>query len=82
LWIAGYYEHGSRLRSLMSSKGLEAAFEDTYADLTMTARTKDGTGSGWAGAVSHRAADIDARALATVACDKAVRSQTPQKLDL
>jgi predicted Zn-dependent protease len=81
LWIAGYHEHGNRLRSLMSSRGLAATFADTYVDLTMTARTRDGTGSGWAGAVSHRAADVRPGELAEVACDKAVRSQTPQKLD-
>ncbi|HSK03504.1 MAG TPA: metallopeptidase TldD-related protein, partial [Kofleriaceae bacterium] len=53
----------------------------TAAELTCTARTADGTGSGWAGTASNRAADVDAAALAKVAVDKAMRSARPARLD-
>jgi predicted Zn-dependent protease len=43
-------------------------------------RTPDGTGSGWAGASSHRIADLDASAMARTAVDKAVASTRPRKL--
>lgn len=81
LQIAGFYEHDGTTWALANSAGLHAAHRSTGAGLTMTARTSDGTGSGWAGAFSNRAADLDAGTLARVAVDKAVRSAKPQRLD-
>ena len=78
--IAGFYEHATRSLALASSAGLAAYHAWTSAGLTCTARTPDGTGSGWAGGSSHRAADVDAAALANIAVDKGVRSARPTKL--
>jgi predicted Zn-dependent protease len=47
----------------------------------LTARTPDGTGSGWASATANRIADIDAPAVARVAIDKAVLSQKPRSIE-
>jgi predicted Zn-dependent protease len=79
--IAGFYEHHAHMFSLATSAGLWAHHAWTTADLTCTARTPDGTGSGWAGSSSHRAADLDAAALAKIAVEKAVKSAKPTKLD-
>ncbi|HET9626583.1 MAG TPA: metallopeptidase TldD-related protein, partial [Kofleriaceae bacterium] len=63
------------------SAGLSASHAWTSASMSCTARTPDGTGSGWAGAGSNKMADIDADALARIACDKASRSARPQRLE-
>lgn len=79
--IAGFYEHATRLRAVASSAGLLAAHAWTQASLSCTARTADGTGSGWAGAQSNRTADLDAPLLAKTAVDKAVSSARPRRLE-
>ncbi len=79
--IAGFYEHEARMHALASSAGLWAHHAWTNVKLTCTARTADATGSGWAGTSSHRAADLDAAALAKTAVAKAVRSATPTRLE-
>lgn len=81
LQVAGFYQHESSLHALGSSTGLRASHLRTEAEFTTTARTQDGSGSGWAGAVSHRSAEVDTTSLSKVAIDKAVRSQRPQRLE-
>jgi predicted Zn-dependent protease len=81
LTIAGYYEHGVELIARATTEGLWAAHEATSCRLSCTARTQDGTGSGWAGVSSNKVADVDAAALAKIAVDKAARSANPKKLD-
>jgi len=53
----------------------------TNVSFSATARTADGTGSGWAEDSSYRVADIDAAKLAATALRKARESASPQKLD-
>lgn len=79
--IAGYYESGGHVRALATSAGFSASFDESDASLTVTARTPDGTGSGWAGAEEVAARAIDACALAKVAIDKATRSRSPRALE-
>lgn len=81
LQLAGYYERTARALALGSSAGLTAYHALTQAHMTCTARTADGTGSGWAGGSSHRAGDLDAAKLSALAVDKATRSAKPTKLD-
>ena len=78
--IAGFYEHATRLHAIATTRGAWAFHGWTSAALTCTARTADGTGSGWAGASGNRAADLDAGALAKIAVDKAMRSAKPARL--
>lgn len=80
LQVAGFYEHLSERWTLGSSTGLRGRYQHTEASFTTTARTPDGSGSGWASAISQRSAEIDATALAKVAIDKAVRAQKPKNL--
>jgi predicted Zn-dependent protease len=78
---AGFY-HSSAIESrVVNTAGSFGAHRETNASLTMTARTADATGSGWAGADSQRASELDAAALARVACEKATRSAKPRALD-
>ncbi|HGG56638.1 MAG TPA: TldD/PmbA family protein, partial [Nannocystis exedens] len=49
--------------------------------LSMTCRTRDGTGSGWAAATEHRLESLDPAALARRAADKADLSQNPEPVD-
>src|SRR5262249_42472605 len=78
---AGFYQSAATTRALASTSGLRAAHAATSVDLTMTARTADGTGSGWGGAFSHRVAEIDPGLVARTAVDKAARSRAPRRLD-
>jgi predicted Zn-dependent protease len=79
--IAGFVSHGHHSLALATSEGLAAYHTWTSAGFSCTARTADATGSGWAGAGSHRIADLDAAALAKIAVDKATSSAAPRKLD-
>jgi predicted Zn-dependent protease len=81
LAIAGFYEHATTQRALATSAGLWATHAATSASFSCTARTNDGTGSGWAETSSHRAADVDAATLAKIAVDKATKSARPKRLD-
>lgn len=77
---AGFYFTRAVKRFLATSRGLSAEHRRTVASLTLTVRTPDGTGSGWAGAEEMRASSIDAGTVARTAVDKAIRSQSPKPL--
>ena len=79
--IAGFYEHAAHMRAIGNSAGLWAHHAWTEASFSCTARTVDGTGSGWAGAASNRVAELDAGAVAKLAVIKATTSAKPGRLD-
>jgi len=79
--MAGFVNHGSHSLAIGTSEGLSAYHAWTSCGMSCTARTADGTGSGWAGAGSNRMPDLDAAALARTAVDKAVSSAKPGKLE-
>jgi predicted Zn-dependent protease len=72
--IAGFYEREVREHVMQNSEGLIARHRETSASYSVTARTQDGAGSGWAGASVHRAVDLEDEVLTSAAIDKAVRS--------
>lgn len=78
--FAGFFQHRTGARALASSAGLAAYHLATTSEFTGTARTLDGSGSGWGGAWGNRWRDIDTSAVASVAIDKAVRSQQAHAL--
>lgn len=80
LMIAGYYEVEHSSLSLASSAGLFAHHERTDAQYSCSARTRDGSGAGWAGGASHKVAELDAERFAKVAVDKALAAAKPRKL--
>ncbi len=74
---AGFYLAQGSTLALASTNGLALSYPATTARLTMTARTTDGTGSGWAGDERVAAGEIDAAAVARRAVDKARASEKP-----
>ena len=78
--IAGFLQHHEGALALGTSNGVRAYYQSTMAELSTTARTPDGTGSGWAAGFSHRFGDVDVDTLAQVAIDKGVASQNPGAL--
>lgn len=72
--IAGFFERSARETALRSSRGLSAGRRETEAQYTVTARTLDASGSGWAGRELHRLADLDDARLAQTAVQKAKAS--------
>ncbi len=79
--IAGFFNHGAYSVALATTAGLSAYHAWTACGLSCTARTADGTGSGWAGQGSNRIADLEAGSLAKIAVDKAIASAHPQRLE-
>ncbi|HZJ67800.1 MAG TPA: metallopeptidase TldD-related protein, partial [Kofleriaceae bacterium] len=79
--IAGLVRHGTDSLLIGTTQGLSAYHTWTSCGMSCTARTPDGTGSGWAGAGSNRMADLDPQALAATAVEKATASVKPQRLE-
>ena len=65
-----------------NTAGNEYYGRDTVAGYSMTARTKDATGSGWANQIAVRdLKDFDMERVAQSACEKAVRSREPKMVE-
>jgi predicted Zn-dependent protease len=80
LQASGFLEIGTGFSSFGNSKGLFVYDQETDVLHTVTARTPDGTGSGWAGTTHSDFSKINVASMGTVAIEKAVRSQKPIKL--
>ena len=78
---SGFFENGAAVQCIANKAGNFGYFRRTTASFSATARTADGTGSGWAEDTSYRVADIDAARLAATALRKARESAGPQRLD-
>jgi predicted Zn-dependent protease len=78
---AGFLETYAGDVVVANGAGLRAAHHSTFGSFSMTARTKDATGSGWSIRTSHEARAIDPTAIARAAADKAVRSTPARALD-
>jgi predicted Zn-dependent protease len=78
---AGFVETSAQIQAVATSKGQFGYGRYTAADYNLTARTQDGTGSGWASKSFNRLGLLDPKALATTAIDKAVRSQSPTAIE-
>ncbi|MBV9362259.1 MAG: TldD/PmbA family protein [Betaproteobacteria bacterium] len=78
--LAGYLQHRTEAWGLADSAGLSAYHLETPVEFTATARTPDGTGSGWGGAWTNRWRELDAGATSTVAIDKALKSRKARAL--
>jgi predicted Zn-dependent protease len=78
---AGFVETQAAIRTVANSKGLFGYDRFTAADYNLTARTPDGTGSGWASKSFNRLSRLDPGVLAAAAIDKAARSRNPEALE-
>jgi predicted Zn-dependent protease len=81
LQASGYLDIGTSFSTFANSQGLFVY--DIGSDVlhTVTARTPDGTGSGWAGTTHYDFSRMDVAGMGAVAIDKAVRSREPVRLD-
>ena len=81
LRAAGFLVNGSSATALGNSKGLFAYHRTTNANFTLTVRTTDGTGSGWAGAEHNDASKVDFAAVSRRAIEKARLSRNPSAVE-
>jgi predicted Zn-dependent protease len=80
IFAAGYLEANARVIAVATSNGLFAYHRTTDADFSVTARTPDGTGSGWAHGGARDWNAVDPVAIGRIAAQKAVASRSPQEI--
>ena len=78
---AGFVETAASIQALGTSKGLFAFDRMTAADYNLTARTPDGSGSGWASKSFNELELLDPPTLAETAIEKAARSRNPAAIE-
>ena len=81
LQAAGFLLVEARSSALGTSRGLFAYHRSTSANYTLTVRTADGTGSGWAGAEDNDWRKIDFAKVSNAAIEKARLSRDPVALE-
>jgi predicted Zn-dependent protease len=81
LEAAGFIVTSMGANALGNNRGLFAYNRSTSANYTLTVRTDDGTGSGWAGADHPDWSRVDARAVAQRATEKARLSRDPVAIE-
>jgi predicted Zn-dependent protease len=81
LRAAGFLINGAGATALGNSKGMFAYHRSTNANFTLTVRTTDGTGSGWAGAEHNDASKLDFAAISQRAIEKARLSRNPAAVE-
>lgn len=81
LTAAGFLQHGASFRSMMNRKGLFAYHRGTNVDFSVTVRTADGSGSGWASRDYNDVAKLDTGKASAVAVEKAIRSREPKAVE-
>jgi predicted Zn-dependent protease len=81
LAAAGFIDGGTRFEALRNSKGLEAYQQSTNTEFSVTVRTADGRGSGYAIADVTDPAKLNAKALTQRAADKALGSVNAKAIE-
>ena len=81
LIAAGFMTDIAAFQSMMNSKGLFAYHTSTDVDFTVTVRSGDGTGSGWATRNYADVDQLDTAAASQAAIDKALLSRKPRTLE-
>jgi len=78
---AGFLNDSSGFNAMMNSKGLFAYNKSTNADFTVTMRTNDGTGSGWATREANDLNKLKAGEASKRAIDKAIMSREAKAIE-
>jgi len=78
---AGFVETSAQILAVATSKGQFGYGRFTAADYNLTARTPDGTGSGWASKSYNELKLLQPKTLASAAIDKAARSHNPVAIE-
>ena len=81
LTAAGFLDGGTSFVAKRNSKGLEAYQQSTNTDFSVTVRTADGRGSGYAIADVTDPAKLNAKALTQRAADKALSSVNAKAIE-
>ena len=81
LMASGFIVTGANVTAQGNKAGLFAYHANTTANFTLTVRTADGTGSGWAAADDHDWAKLDYRGVSDRAIQKARMSQNPVAIE-
>jgi predicted Zn-dependent protease len=81
LKAAGFLQTGIGAGAVGNNKGLFAYQAGTSTNYTLTVRTTDGTGSGWAGADHPDWAKLDVKGVAQHAIEKARMSRNPVAIE-
>ena len=81
LQVAGFIVTGAGSNAIGNDKGLFAYHRNTSANYTLTVRTADGSGSGWAAADHPDWSRIDFEAVSKRALDKARASRSPVAIE-
>jgi predicted Zn-dependent protease len=81
LTAAGFLDGGTRFTAIRNSKGLEGYQQSTNTDFSVTVRTADGRGSGYAIADATDPAKLNFKALTQRAADKAASSVTAKAIE-
>ena len=80
VFTAGFIQANANVVAVATSKGLFAYHQNTDAAFSMTSRTPDGTGSGWAASGARDWSRIDPASIGRIAAQKAVASRNPQAI--
>ena len=80
VFTAGFLRANANAVAVATSRGLFAYHQNTDAAFSMTSRTPDRTGSGWAAAGARDWSRIDPVSIGRVAAQKAVASRNPQAI--
>ncbi|MEM7144980.1 MAG: TldD/PmbA family protein [Verrucomicrobiota bacterium] len=78
---AGFIERGVRAGALANSAGLFAYDRATSVSFSMTARTREGKGSGWASTQVTDAGELDLEPVGWRAIEKAMASSEPASME-
>ncbi len=81
LTAAGYLSDSARFSALANSKGLFGYQRRTDLDFSITTRTDDGTGSGYAVADYNDASRLDAGGVTAIAARKALQSREARAIE-
>jgi len=78
---AGFVETSAQIQAVANSKGLFGFDRYTAADYNLTARTPDGSGSGWASKSFNELRQLEPAKLAASAIEKAAMSKNPAAIE-
>jgi predicted Zn-dependent protease len=81
LVAAGYMEDGNGFAAMMNSKGLFAYNTSTNVNFSVTMRTEDGKGSGYATRGYNDITKLDTKAVTKIAAEKGLKSSTAQAIE-
>lgn len=81
LVAAGFLQDNAGFQAMMNSRGLFGYYPSTSVNFTVTVRSEDGTGSGYAASDHNDVAELDTARTSGVAIDKALRSMNAKAIE-